>query len=119
MGSPTHETDQACAAAATAVAGFALGQSMADIAAPSRGRADAAFARQVAMYLTYAGFGMSLARVALAFGRDRSTVSHACRQIEDRRDDPAFDLWLEQLERVITEWSKIPATDRRSPRDAA
>lgn len=58
-------------------------------------------ARQVAMYLAAVGFGMSYARVAAAFGRDRSTVQHACRVVEERREDPAFDHWLEALERAV------------------
>jgi chromosomal replication initiation ATPase DnaA len=49
------------------------------------------------MYLLYAGLGLSLARVARAFGRDRSTAAHACRQIEDLRDDEDYDIWIEQL----------------------
>ncbi len=62
-----------------------------------RGSPAEARARQVAMYLLRASLGMSLSRVARAFGRDRSTVSHACHVIEDLRDDPDFDLWVEQL----------------------
>ena len=58
----------------------------------------AVFARQVAMYIAAVGFGMSYARVAAALGRDRSTVAHACRIIEERRDDASFDRWIEALE---------------------
>jgi chromosomal replication initiation ATPase DnaA len=50
------------------------------------------------MYLAHVGFGMSLARVAAAFGRDRSTVAHACHLVENRRDEAAFDAWMAQLE---------------------
>ena len=57
-----------------------------------------AFARQVAMYLAHVTFELNLARVGFAFGRDRSTASHACQIVEDRRDDPAFDAWLDGLE---------------------
>ena len=62
-----------------------------------RGSPAEARARQVAMYLLRASLGMSLSRVARAFSRDRSTVSHACHVIEDLRDDPDFDIWVEQL----------------------
>lgn len=41
---------------------------------------------------------MSLSRVAIAFERDRSTVAHACHRIEEQRDDPSFDAWVEALE---------------------
>src|SRR5690242_503944 len=76
---------------------YALGTSSADILANARGAADAVFARQIAMYLCYTGFEWSLARVAEAFERDRSTVSHACHRIEDRRDEAVFDQWIESL----------------------
>ena len=58
-----------------------------------------AFARQVAMYLASVAFDMSLGRVARAFGRDRSTVRHACQTMEDRRENAGFDQWMEALER--------------------
>ena len=80
---------------------FVMGLEMEDVAGGKRGSDSAARARQVAMYLMYVTSGLSLAKVALAFGRDRSTVSHACHQVEDRRDDPDFDRWIEQLETVI------------------
>ncbi|MCW5721270.1 MAG: chromosomal replication initiator DnaA [Devosia sp.] len=67
----------------------------------SRCRAGAARARQIAMYLAHVVFGASLAEIGLAFGRDRTTVSHACGLIEDLRDDPAFDAELERLESVL------------------
>ncbi|MBX9579185.1 MAG: hypothetical protein K2X87_02665, partial [Gemmataceae bacterium] len=38
--------------------------------------------RQVAMYLLRAVCGLSLPRVGAAFGKDHSTVLHACRKIE-------------------------------------
>lgn len=38
--------------------------------------------RQVAMYLVRAVCGLSLPRVGLAFGKDHSTVLHACRKVE-------------------------------------
>lgn len=67
----------------------------------SRCRAGAARARQLAMYLAHVVFGASLAEIGIAFGRDRTTVSHACGLIEDLRDDPAFDAELERLEQVL------------------
>tara|TARA_R110000787_G_scaffold78883_9_gene172281 strand:- start:1502 stop:1726 length:225 start_codon:yes stop_codon:yes gene_type:complete len=54
-------------------------------------------ARHIAIYLTHVALGMSLARVARAFDRDRSTIAYACHLIEDKRDDTDFDGWLEQL----------------------
>ena len=62
----------------------------------------AAFARQIAMYLAHVGFGLSMAEVGRAFGRDRTTVVHACHLIEDRRDDVRFDQLLDHLEQAAT-----------------
>ncbi len=45
--------------------------------------------------------GEARGRVAAAFGRDRSTVAHACREIEDRREDGQFDLWISALEGML------------------
>lgn len=59
----------------------------------------AVLARQVAMYVAHVVFGISMERVGAAFGRDRTTVSHACRAMEDRRDDTRFDRWIDALER--------------------
>jgi hypothetical protein len=74
--------DQAAARLAAGVAGYALGVSPARLGEPGlRGNAQEAFARQVAMYLMHVAFEVSLARVAIAFGRDRSTVGHACHAI--------------------------------------
>lgn len=63
-----------------------------------RGRRPTALARQMAMYLAHVAFGLTLTRVGICFGRDRTTVRHACALIEDRRDDPALELGLSALE---------------------
>lgn len=65
-----------------------------DLRKLSRGSPGTAFARQVAMYLAHVELGLSLTLVGDQFGRDRTTVSHACGRVEDRRDDPALDLAL-------------------------
>jgi chromosomal replication initiation ATPase DnaA len=71
------------------------------IASRSRQSADAARARQIAMYLVHTACEWRLARVASAFGRDRSTISYACRRVEDQREDASFDSWLVRLEGYI------------------
>jgi chromosomal replication initiation ATPase DnaA len=93
--------DEAAARLAASVAGYGLGVSPEDILSQGRGSIAAAFARQVAMYLCHSGFQLSLTRVAVAFGRDRSTVSYACHLIEDRREEAQFDLWLGSLEAML------------------
>jgi chromosomal replication initiation ATPase DnaA len=90
--------DRARAGLAVSLAAFALGVPERQVRCATRGVNGAAYARAVAMYLAHAGFGMSLARVGLAFRRDRSTVAHACHRIEDQRDDPHFDAWINALE---------------------
>jgi chromosomal replication initiation ATPase DnaA len=92
--------DRARGVLAMALAGYALDVPLAVIADADRSTA-AALARSLAMYLAHVAFGMSLGRTARAFGRDRSTIMHACRAIEDRRDDPRFERWLEALERTV------------------
>lgn len=69
----------------------------------SRGRAKVALARQTAMYITHVVCGLSMTEVGRIFERDRTTVSHACALIEDRRDEPIFDQLLEMLERIACE----------------
>ena len=64
-----------------------------------RGGALAALARQTAMYLTHVIGQLTLTEVASIFGRDRSTVSHACINVEDRRDSQIFDIQLNYMEK--------------------
>jgi chromosomal replication initiation ATPase DnaA len=68
---------------------------------PTRGRARVALARQVAMYLAHVGCGLSLTEVGAMFERDRTTVAHACRVVERRRDDPNFDDAIDLLESIV------------------
>lgn len=67
----------------------------------TRGQAQAAFARQVGMYLAHVVFSLSLTEVGHLFARDRTTVAHACMIVEDRRDDRCFDRSLELLESAV------------------
>ena len=60
-----------------------------------------AFARQSAMYLAHTALGLSYSQIASIFGRDRTTAAHACRAIEERRDEPLLDLVLSALERTF------------------
>ncbi len=57
--------------------------------------------RQTAMYLAHVVGQLTLSEVGLLFGRDRSTVSHGCIHIEDRRDSPLFDLQLDYMEKRL------------------
>jgi chromosomal replication initiation ATPase DnaA len=95
-----HNLDLARARFACEAVAFALGCEE-NLLGQTRGSATIALARQIAMYLTHVAFGMSLQRVAVGFGRDRSTAAHACHLIEDKRDDAAFDDMLDQLEAAL------------------
>lgn len=86
--------------------------------ATRRGRAPAAQARQTAMYLAHVVFGLTFTRVGSCFGRDRTTVRHACAVIEDRRDDPLQEFALAALEVALLALMRaleaaIPAESRR------
>lgn len=74
---------------------------LAGLRAANRGRKPIALARQTAMYLAHVAFGLSLTRVGICFGRDRTTVRHACALIEDRRDDPRLEFGLTALEAAL------------------
>lgn len=72
----------------------------------SRERFPIARARQQAMYLSHIVFGLSLSRVGIGFGRDRTTVRHACAVLEDSRDDAAADLALSAMEAGLLAFAK-------------
>ena len=73
----------------------------------SRGRAQVALARQVAMYLTHCAFSLSHTEVGRIFKRDRTTVAYACHIVEDRRDDRVFDRTLANLEEIVRRLAAI------------
>lgn len=64
--------------------------------------------QQISMYVCHVILQISMTDVARAFGRNRSTVSHACQTVEDRRDDPAYDDFVCAVERVATVLSGTP-----------
>ena len=83
------------------------GISVIDLRAKSRGRAAAAFARQTAMHLAHGEFlGLDLSRVGSHFGRDRTTVAHACARVEDSRDNPKVERTLQCLEAALDRWQR-------------
>jgi chromosomal replication initiation ATPase DnaA len=85
-----------------AVVAAAFGLRLIDVVrAGTRGPANVAFARQVAMYLAHTRLGISHATTGRLFGRDRTTARHACRRVEDRREDPRVDSLLDCLERAV------------------
>lgn len=55
---------------------------------PNRGHVTVATARQVAMYLAHIVGQVPINRLALAFKRDLSSITHNIRLIEDNRGEP-------------------------------
>ncbi|WP_296817653.1 helix-turn-helix domain-containing protein [Brevundimonas sp.] len=102
-------SDAAAASLIADLVALATGVSVADITARTKRGRRAVRARRTCMYLAYVSYQWPLERVAAAFGRDRTTVGQACRDIEDLRDDPAFDAELDRLEACL----------RLVPRDGA
>jgi chromosomal replication initiation ATPase DnaA len=87
---------------ASVVAAFGL--TPADLRRPSRGTPRAAFARQVAMYCAHVWLGLSMTEVGRLFERDRTTVAHACRVVEEAREDPRVDRVVDAVESALANW---------------
>ena len=83
-----------------------FGVPAAELRGKTRGRARVAFARQAAMYLAHVHFGLRPAAVGAYFGRDRTTVAHACARIEDNRDKPRWSDIFDCLERALDDWAR-------------
>jgi len=95
-----------------ATAASAFGVSAGEIGTQQRGSPPVAFARQVAMYIAHVEVGLTLSDTGRMFGRDRTTAAHACRLVEDRRDDPRLDAALSAITRSVAVWLDIPRAAR-------
>lgn len=82
----------------------AFGLSEPHLRSATRGRQRVAFARQVALYAMHVRFGHTQRETARQFGRDRTTVAHACRTVEDRRDLAAVDQLVDTVESALGRW---------------
>lgn len=98
---PDPRRDRLTVGFVTHLVSLATGVPAAEITAPRRASQAAVRARQLSIYLTHITFHWPLARVAFAYGRDRTTCGHACRKIEDMREDAAFDRRLAELEACL------------------
>jgi chromosomal replication initiation ATPase DnaA len=90
--------DRAKAAFAVHLVALATEAEPAEILRATRARSRAARSRWMAMYLMHTGLQVPAARVAAAFGRDRTTVSQAINRVEDWRSDPEFDAVMTELD---------------------
>ena len=93
--------DTARARIAADLVGFATGLPPEAILAARNGPLPVSRARHLVMYLLSQAFAMSLAHIAGVVGRDRSTVAHGMRLVEDRRENPVFDAWVGALEEAL------------------
>lgn len=91
-----------------AVVAHAFSLSVVELRGTTRGEAPIAFARQVAMYVAHVWLALSLSEVGRRFDRDRTTVAHACRVVEERRDDPSVDRLVSAIENSTDLWRRLP-----------
>ena len=70
----------------------------------------------MAMYLAHVAFRLSFTQVGRLFGRDRTTVAHACGVIEDLRDDQIIDRALTVLTAALTAPCEADLRERSSTR---
>ncbi len=71
-----------------------------DIRSPKRHNLDVARVRQIGMYVANVVLGINMTMIGQGFGRNKSTVIHACHIIEDMRDDDEFDSLVARLEAI-------------------
>ena len=90
--------DKAQAHLTVAAAALAFDVPYVDVFSRQRLSAGDIFLRQMSMYLLNTVYDFNLSRVARIFERDRTTVRHACKVIEDQRDSTVFDDVLLELE---------------------
>lgn len=86
------------------LAASVIGVPASEISLSRRSSRRVSTARHLAIYLVHTAAGLPLAQVAELFGRDRTTAAHACRLIEDRRDDRGFDAEVNELEDLLRQF---------------
>ena len=101
-------SDMLCRSCQSAVARI-FGVTSVSLRSAKRCSSRIAFARQTAMYLANIVFGLGYAQIGAAFGRDRTTVRHACAKIEDARDAAIFDQSLAVLETALLQHARFCA----------
>lgn len=71
------------------------------IRSPRRQSLAVARVRQIGMYIANVVLGINMTTIGQGFGRNKSTVIHACHLIEDMRDDEEFDQIIARLEAIV------------------
>ncbi|UHS62820.1 hypothetical protein HRR99_03900 [Agrobacterium vaccinii] len=57
--------------------------------------------RQIALYISHVALSLPMWQVAICFGREQSTASITCQNVEDRRDDAGFDEFVLAVEEAV------------------
>lgn len=57
--------------------------------------------RQIALYISHVALSLPMWQVAICFGREQSTASITCQNVEDRRDDAGFDEFVVAVEEAV------------------
>ena len=71
-----------------------------DLRRPGRSTTSVARVRQIGMYVAHVILGLTMTAIGRGFGRDRTTVQHACHLVEDMRDDEEFDQIVKMVENI-------------------
>jgi hypothetical protein len=90
-----------CIDVAMALAAWIAGVEPGAVIRDTRGKAQVAAARHLAIYLSHVVLGRDIKHLSRAFRRDRASLRHAIRRIEDARDDMAFDQRLSRIEAIL------------------
>ncbi len=85
---------------AQAVVACAYGVTLEEMRARSR-TGPAQEARQLAIYLARVVFQIGLRELARETGRSPGTAFYACKQVENRREEPSYDRTVDFLEHQL------------------
>jgi chromosomal replication initiation ATPase DnaA len=114
-GGPDGASSEARSSLLATIVSAAFSVRPGDLCGPNRGARSVALARQVAMYLTHTQLGLSYTATGALFGRDRTTAAHACRIIEEKREEAEIDAIVDCVERAI---DQVPGLARRNGESA-
>lgn len=98
----THQAGLAIAAVA-----LEFGVTEPDFIDPPYASPHLRFTRQLAMYLTHIVYELNPTHIARIFLKDRSTVAHALKVIEDCREDAVLDMKIIRLENFLRQSPKV------------
>jgi chromosomal replication initiation ATPase DnaA len=106
--SPSEEKSNWAIGMAQAVAAHSFGVAMDAMIASGTGSDKVVKARQVAMYLSRTVLKLGTREIGRAFRRTHPAVLHACKRVEEAREDPGFDRTVEWLESFLRRTAGMP-----------